>query len=317
MKLFRDLICQVGKGHGCSLISAKVIDVAVVALAKAKPTFQNVQQNAPWGPQQGFLTRGHQEANRLLNLSTPEQWSRTDETRDPNYPAPNREKFFPNQTYASFSPQTENALNLTEQRAMAGSPVQSGMNAELLKTLNGNYLYGGDGFNAALQAANNKIIPMVQSTFNQGGRLNSGLAQQAQTQALADAFASQYGDERNRQMQSMLFAPKAAEADYQDLRRLAGVGEAREGQTQSGIDEARARYDFDMNLDAQKLAQYMGIVSGQLGSEGLSSLTGNQGNRGAGILGGALGGAKIGNEILPGGWGAAGGGLLGTLSGFF
>lgn len=295
---------------------------------------QNVQQSSnPWGPQQAFLMRGFNEANRILNNRT--------------------EQFYPGQTYASFSPQTEQALNLTEQRALAGSPIHKSAQEQLMQTLGGQflnqgnpiankameesaagkYLHGGKGFDAAYKAAYNKIIPDIQSRYNRAGQFGSGLARQAEAQALADAFASQYGqerqnqlsaanflgnqygNERQNQLRAMLFAPQVAQMDYNDLAALAGVGAQREGQAQSAIDEAMARHNFNQNLDAQKLAQFMGIISQQLGQEGVTTNQGFAGNRGAGVLGGALGGAGIGANFGP--WGAGIGGLLGGLGGLF
>ena len=298
MKLFRDVICQYrGKGQGCSIITATPVDYAgVVPLAKGKSgTAQTVVNNtAPWGPQQDYLTGGWQLARKA-------------------YQAPIT--YYPGQTYANFSPQTENALNLTEQRAMAGSPVQRSANQQLQQTLNGDYLHGGQGFNAAYQAAANEIIPGVESRFNAGGRFGSGLARQAETKALADAFASQYGAERQNQMRAMLFAPDAAQADYNDLRALVGVGQAREGQAQSGIDENIARHDFNQLDEWRRLENYMAMVQGGVGSQSTQTTTGPKGNKGAGILGGALGGAALGAPAGP--WGAGIGAGLGALAGLF
>jgi len=261
--------------------------------SKAAPV-QNVNQS-PWTDQQGYLREIFHNAQH-------------------NYVNRVNQQPYGGQTYASFSPQTENALNMTEQRALAGSPIQRGANQQLMNTLNGDYLYGGPGFDAAFQAASNKITPMVQSAFNKGGRLNSGLAQQAQTSALADAFASQYGNERDRQIKSMLFAPDAAQSDYNDIKALAGVGQAREGQTQSQIDENMWRHQAQQEMPWDLLAKYSNLISGSYG--GNQQTTGFKGNKGSGILGGAIGGAKAGSMVDPV-WGTIIGGLLGGGAGAF
>ncbi len=292
------MICQIrGKGQGCPLISSKIVECDKVFLAKGRGGggSQNVTQNtAPWAGQQSYLSHGFAQAQAQLGQP---------------------QSFYPGQTYANFSPQTENALNLTEQRAMAGSPVMRASNAELQRTLNGDYLHGGSGFDAALQAAANKITPMVQSGFNQGGRLNSGLSRVAETQALGDAFASQYGQERNHQLQAMLFAPQAAQSDYADLSALTGVGDAREAQSQLGIDEARQRHDFSQSEQSERLARYMAMINGNYGMSGTTQNTPFRGNRVGNIFGGALGGAAAGASFGP--WGAGIGAGLGGLSGLF
>ncbi len=301
MILFRDVVCQLnGKGQGCPLISGSVIDFdGDVPLAKGggRPT-QNITQNsAPWAGQQGYLTGGFANASGLH--STPFTQ-------------------FPGQTYASFSPQTEQALNMTEQRALAGSPVQRAGNAQLEQTLRGDYLHGGAGFNAALDAAKNKILPDIQSRYAQGGRYGSGLAREAEASALGDSFASQYGKERENQLRAMLFAPQAAQGDYNDLNALAGVGAQREGQEQSKIDEAMNRHDFPQKEAWDRLARYMAMVQGTYGQQGETQHQGFAGNRGAGVLGGALGGAQMGGQMGGGNpWGMAAGGILGGLTGLF
>lgn len=288
MKLLRDVICRVGKGQGCSLLSATVIEFnGLVAYAKGKTPSQTIT-STPWEKQANELEVAWQHNRDVLR---------------------NPRTFYPGQTYAGFSPQTEQALNLTEQRALAGSPVQQSANQELMRTLNGDYLHGGSGFNAAYQAAANKIIPQVESKFALGGRYGSGLAREAETSALADAFASQYQNERQNQLRSMMFAPEAASADYRDMQALAGVGSAREGQAQSGIDEAMARHDFkDLEL-RDRIAAFLGPVSGNYGNSQLT--TGFKGNKGAGMLGSALSGAGVGASV-GGPWGALAGGILGA-----
>lgn len=75
---------------------------------------------------------------------------------------------------------------------------RSGMES-LQDVSSGEYLHGGEGFDAAMQAAENRIMPAVQSRFGQAGRSGSGLAAQAMTEGLGNAFADLYGQERGRQ----------------------------------------------------------------------------------------------------------------------
>ena len=111
-----------------------------------------------------------------------------------------------------------------------GSTMQQPVFDQLSGTLNGDYLHGGAGFDAAQQAAYNRITPQVQSAFSGGGRLQSGLAQTAQTQALGDSFAGLYNNERNRQLQAAQVAPSvdgtATQSDpyfNNDLATYAGL----------------------------------------------------------------------------------------------
>lgn len=313
MILFRDIVYQI-KGNEILVCATPYQYEGEIPLAKSSNAPQQVVTNnvAPWEGQQHYLKNGFHVASLHIN--------------DPL-------TYYPDQTYASFSPQTEKALNLTEARALAGSPVQTAMNKQLQATLDGDYLYGGAGFNAAYEAAKNKILPDIQSRYNAGGRYGSGLARQAEASALGDAFASQYGNERTNQLRAMMFAPQAAQSDYNDLKALAGVGQQREGQTQSAIDENIARYNQNKLEKWQRLNNYMNTISGQHGSAGTQTTTGFQGNRGAGILGGALGGLGLASSLASsmasgagtgaaagapiGPWGAGLGALAGGLLGGF
>jgi hypothetical protein len=57
----------------------------------------------PWEEAQPYILKGYQEAQNIYNQGAPQ--------------------FFPGQTYVSPSEATTNALNMAEQRAMAGSPL--------------------------------------------------------------------------------------------------------------------------------------------------------------------------------------------------
>lgn len=108
-------------------------------------------------------------------------------------------------------------------------------------TLSGKYGVGGEGFNAAFEAAKNKIIPGVESRFASGGRLHSGLARTAETGSLSDAYASLYNEERKRQQEAagglgqfgMATSPQAALDAY--MRAAYGApGESSSSGTQYG-----------------------------------------------------------------------------------
>lgn len=283
------------------LLSTTLSDPDKVWYAKGgKAPVQNITQNtAPWGPQQGYLQQGFAEAQNVLNKP---------------------HTFFPGQTYAAFSPQTQQALNLTEQRALAGSPLMGSTNEQLLNTINGNNLFGGPGYNEALQAAQNQILPGIQSRYAKGGRFGSGLGRAAEAQALGDVFAQQYGAERQNQMRAMGMAPQMAQNDYFDIGRLATVGEAKENQEQKGIDQAMAKHGFDENEQLERIRNFMALIQGNYGQQGLHNTQGFKGSKAGGLLGGAMGGAGLAQMIggaaggpLGLGIGALTGGLLGGL----
>ncbi len=306
---------------------------------------QTVEKADPWEGQQPYLTRGFADAQKLLLDKAP---------------AP----FYPGNTVVPFSPETNAAMDMQTNRAVNGSPIQSAGTSQLTDTLSGNYLsqignlynnpvqnlvnssvvaptargdylYGGDGFNAAYDAASRKIIPQVDSAFERSGRTGSGLAQTAKTQALADAFAGQYGQERQNQLaagqmgqegtktfldsaskerdnqiRSMLFAPQMASLDYQDISKLAEVGAQKESFSQENLADQIARYDYSQNSDINNLMRYMNLVQGNYGGSSTGSSTSDLSGGGGG--GGNFLGSTLGLLSMFGGGGGFGG-LLGGL----
>lgn len=265
-----------------------------------------VQKADPWEGQQGYLKEGFKKAQDL-------------------YMKQDAPAYYPGNTVVPFSPETQAALNLTTQRALSGSPLQSAANSQLTGTLNGDYLHGGSGFNAAVDAATRKAMPQINSQFESAGRLNSGLAKTAQTQAVADAFASQYGDERTNQQRAMLFAPQMMQQDYSDYQTLANVGATREGMSQAQLAEDVNRYNYNQQAPGLQLQNFMGTIQGDYGGTQTSTSPLYR-NQGAGALGGALGGYQLFkglgdmggifagmNNPVGLGLGVLGGGLLGGL----
>lgn len=187
-----------------------------------------------------------------------------------------------------FSAETEQALQ--QQAQMAQNSPTAGL---LDATLRGDYLYGGAGFNRAYDAAANRIMPQINSSFARAGRSGSGLAQTAMAGALGDAFAGQYGQERNNQMQAMAMAPQVR---YADVDRLAAVGEQREG-----LQREYAMEPWD------RLNRYNSMIQGNYGGTSTSTQPVYR-NKAAGALGGAAAGSYFGP------WGALGGGLLGYFA---
>ena len=84
------------------------------------------------------------------------------------------------------------------------APMLNGTAVNALEsTASGDYLYGGDGFNAAVDASIRKAMPNIKSNMAlQGGAgaLSGGLADAAIAEVTADAFARQYGQERANQL---------------------------------------------------------------------------------------------------------------------
>jgi hypothetical protein len=114
-----------------------------------------------------------------------------------------------------------------------------------------------------------------------------------------------------RRMQGAQLAPQFADLDYQGAERLAAVGSAREQQAQAELQDQVNRFNFDQNIDAQKLNNFMALIGG--GTVGSQSIQPVFRNPLASGLGGALGGAQLGSYFKNPMLGAIGGGLLGLM----
>lgn len=202
--------------------------------------------------------------------------------------------YFPGATVASQSPATQAALSGTMARAINGSPLNKASSGYLSDVLGGRYLSAGNPNQAALnQSIADSVLPTVEGQFSAGGRYGSPAMAGTMTTALADAIApSMYGNyqqERGYQQAAAGMAPNQAAQDYTDLGQLAQAGSQQDQYAQSLINANVARWNYDQNLQGNKLAQMMSLLNGgNYGTQGTSITTAPGGGLG-GFLGGLLG----------------------------
>lgn len=249
--------------------------------SNAPVTTTTVQNAAPWGPLQPWLIRAFGEAgNAFLN----------------------------DRSMPGFSPESELAQRLQRERALSGNPLNRSAAGLLDRTMAGDYLFGGKGFDEAVAAAGRSITPIVDSSFERAGRGGSGLAATAKTQAISDSFANLYNAERARQMTGAALAPTLANQDYYDIAKLSEVGSQKEGMTEAQRNERR-----------QQIFNFLRAISGNYGGDTTSTST-TTGSAGAGSGGkspwmSALGGGLMGGiqgGMYGGPWGALIGGGAGA-----
>lgn len=202
--------------------------------------------------------------------------------------------YYPGSTVVGFSPESEMALTGIRDRALDPNSLTAQTQGVVQQNLMGT--------NPLAMAAFRPVIDSVQSQFAKSGRYGSGANQQALASALAPAAlqAQQAAIAQAPQMQNM------------DLQQLAAVGAAREGQAEAELADNVARFNFEQNIDAQKLRDYMALVGGgTIGSQNIQPVFRNPA---ASALGGALGGYQLGSSLgFNPMYGAIGGGLLGLL----
>jgi hypothetical protein len=194
---------------------------------------------------------------------------------------------------------------MTEQSALAVSPITTGAQDLANRTIRGDFVMANNPyFEQAFAAASNPVISSIQSQFSKAGRLGSGANADVLSRSLGDLAGSMafknYGDERARQM--------ATAGAAQQFRDMSFADPAREQLAQAQLQDQIDRFNFEENINRQKLQDFSSLVRG--GTVG-GTMTAQQPtfyNPAANYLGLGLGAAALGNALLPGA-----GGLLGRI----
>ncbi len=273
----------------------------------------------PWSGVKPYLLSGYKDAQALYNSGAP--------------------GYYPGQANAPMSSYTKQSLDATAQRAAYGSPLVDAAQGQLQKTINGEYLnsnpYLQGAINAAVQPITNafssEVMPGIDSNFSAAGRYGSGLQGAAYNDAndtlarnignVSTNMAYQnYGDERQRQIQSMFFAPQMAQQDYADLAMLGQAGQGYDQYNQNLINSDIEKWNYLQNADWNYLNDYIGLLNGATGGSSTTKAPGQAPMSPiTGALGGAMAGASLGSAIPGVGtlFGALGGGLLGGLGSIY
>ena len=203
-------------------------------------------------------------------------------------------EFYPFPTTVGFSPESEMALDMVRDRALDPNSLTAQAQGVVQQNLMGT--------NPLMSMAFQPVIDTIESRFSKYGRLGSGANQSALASGLAPiAYKAQ--------QDALRMAPNIQNLDAQQLAKVGGAREADAmAQLQSDID----RFNFEQNIDDQRLANYLSLVGG--GTVGSNTAQPVFRNRGMSALGGALGGAQLANLAgFGGGTGALLGGLLGYM----
>jgi hypothetical protein len=211
----------------------------------------------PWSQQIPYLTAGFQQAQNLFNKPGP--------------------AYYPGSTVAPIAPETQSAWSAQAARATNGSPLNAAAQGYAKDVLGGKYLNAGNPYLGAVDDAMwAKVAPNVNSQFSLAGRYGSGAQSgalgEAYTNAIAPYHYNDYASQLQRMDQTAAGAPALAAEDYRDIAALGDVGTQRQAQGQNQINAAMDRYNYNANLDANKLAQYMQLIQGNYGG----STTGKQ-----------------------------------------
>jgi hypothetical protein len=229
-----------------------------------------------------------------------------------------------------FIPTAQNVLMSAAQGQGLGDFIDPSALAALQRTAGGDFLFGGSGFNKAVDAAVRAAAPGILSTFGSAGPggATGGLAQAAIGKAGVDAFAQQFAQERANQLNASQVLSSLGVGERTNqlnvAQALPGLGLipsdilAQIGAQQAGFNQQPIQSLLQLLGAAQGVpaafSPLLGRAASESGAGGLSFAGGLSGG-----LGGALTGAQIGS-IVPGigtGLGAGIGGGLGLLGGLF
>lgn len=255
--------------------------------------------NEPWADQKPYLQQIMKESQNLYEKDN--------------------QDYFPNATYVPFSPQSEVAMTLAQNRALQGSPLtQQGKNLTS-QTLNGDYLNSNPHLdkmydNAAGAVTRNyreALAPTIDSQFSKAGRYGSEMHSNAHDQAqdnlgrsltqLADnTYGKNYAIERQNQQSLLPFSQQLAQNDYNEIGQLANIGAAVEGKGTEMLNDQIDRFNYYQNLPQKKLKAFSNIVNG-VGSYNSSTQTmPEQNNTASNIIGGGMAGYGLAQQFGEG-----------------
>ena len=202
-----------------------------------------------------------------------------------------------------------------------GNPYQTALK-QMTGTASGDFLYGGAAQDAFLQATANRAMPGIMSAFNTSGRSGGQLSQLQLGKVYGDANALLYNQERDRMMSAAGQLPGMAQIP---INMMMGIGNAQMEREQAVNNAAKQAQDQERARDAE-IAKYASTavpwssVTGQT-TQGTTNQTGTTStpmysNPAASAMGGAIGGAQLGNAVMPG-YGMIPGAILGGVMGYY
>lgn len=228
-------------------------------------------------------------------------------------------QYYPNQTVTPFAPQTQQAFDLTTNRALMGSPVTQAAQDQVTSTLRGDYLNANPYLDATFEKAAQATRGALDTQYAGAGRdIVGGLSQRSdQLNRLAtDIYGGNYQAERGRQAAMLPFANSLANQDYLDIAALQGVGGAVEGKAQDIINADMSRWAFEQERPEAALDRYLSRLSFNPALTGMTTQQPIYESQFGQALGGAAGAAGLGGMLGAGNpWMWALGGALGGLFG--
>lgn len=193
------------------------------------------------------------------------------------------QQYYPGNTVVPFSPQTNQALNLQQNRALAGSGVVDAAQGFTTDLLGGNsplaaMSMGGENpyLDATFDRAAAGVNRSLDSVLARSGRdvnANTGARASQLNDLATNIYGGAYESDANRRLsaastlgnQQLTAAGQAiplAREDYFDIGQLGQVGSAVEQQAGNIQGDNVNRFNFAQNAPYEALNRYLGALSG-------------------------------------------------------
>ena len=179
--------------------------------------------------------------------------------------------YYPGQSVAGFTPEQTEAQNRAAARARAGSDLTRAGQNEILKTTRGDYVNpeSNPWLKSFYDKAAEVAMPQIDTSAQQAGRYGSNAWGTMKGKTAADLatgiYGGAYNQERDRQAQATALAPQYAELDYNDISKIAAIGEEKRGMAQTLIDQDKAKHQFTEMEPYERLGLYSNLINGDWG----------------------------------------------------
>jgi hypothetical protein len=246
-----------------------------------------------------YIEAGYGQASQLYNQGGPQ--------------------FYPNDTFVPFAPQSEQAMQMTANRAMNGSPLMQSGQGYVNQTLSGDFLNGNPWLDKTFDRAAQQTRGAMDSQFATAGRnLQAQMPWRSEqlNNLATNIYGGAYDAERNRQQQVLPFVQNFANQDYIDAGALQGVGSQVEGKAGEVLQSQMDRWNFNQQRPEAALDSYLSRIAMNTQNAGQTSTSPLNRNVVGDAIGGGLTGyglASLANASNPWLWAAGMG--LGSLFG--
>jgi hypothetical protein len=184
-----------------------------------------------------------------------------------------------------------------------GAGAQEFLLGDVLRADSNPYMagYAEGAIRPAWESLLRQGLPGVDSGAVASGQYGGSRQGIAQGLAISDAmrqsldttskmYSDMYGQNLEAMQRGLALMPQTYQSLQMPGQLLSAVGETRRGMEQQLIDDAMAKWNYEQNLAAAKLAQYVSAVQGNYGGQSNSTTSGGSGSSSTGgnIAGAAL-----------------------------